>query len=402
MSTWRDDVVKALENLGGVAHLSKIYTEVKKVRKGKISPSWGQTIRKELEVNSSDSDVFEKYNGKDLFYMAQGKGKGVWGLKKNTNNFYWVSQNRTFNVERQDNFLWAPYLNKRKKKVFHWESLKYLKDGDVIFSHYRGTIPCVSIVKGNPIENSPRSREFSHSLSWMATGRRVNVNYVDIKPIQLTKKFKLEINKFRKKEFWMYDEKLRHNQLYLVPIPYGLAKFLLNTIEKEQNITIADLNNFDENKTISLDDLKTKRKKNSLKSSGQGFGLGPLERKAIEQRAMEVVSKKMKKNGWKVEDVHKEKNRGYDFILKKEGKTIYCEIKGTQNAGTKVILTKNEVFAAKNNFPNSALYIVSGIFLDRSKKPAKASLGKLNEIYPWKIDDNHLEGLSYSYTVPIN
>ena len=31
------------------------------------------------------------------------------------NNFYWVSQNRTFNVERQDGFLWAPYLDKRKK-----------------------------------------------------------------------------------------------------------------------------------------------------------------------------------------------------------------------------------------------------------------------------------------------
>ena len=114
---------------------------------------------------------------------------------------------------------------------------------------------------------------------------------------------------------------------------------------------------------------------------------------------MEVASKN-EKDGWKVEDVHKEKNRGYDFIFKKEGKTIYCEVKGTQNVGTKVILTKNEVIAAKNNFPNSALYIVSGIFLDRSKKVVKASLGKLNEIHPWEIDDNHLEGLSYNYTVP--
>lgn len=281
-------------------------------------------------------------------------------------NFYWVSQNRTFNIERKDGFLWAPYLNKRKKKVFHWESLKYLKDGDVIFSHYRGTIPCISIVKGNPIENSPRSREFSHKLSWMATGRRANVNYVDIKPIKLNRKFKLEINKFRKKEFWMYDEKLRHNQVYLVSIPHGLAKFLLKNIEKNQNLTLGDLKNFNPDNEVSIDDKIRKKNRYSKKSSGQGFGLGPLERKAIEQRAMEVVSKKMKKDGWKVEDVHKEKNRGYDFIFKKEGKTIYCEVKGTQNVGTKVILTKNEVIAAKNNFPNSALYIVSGIFLDRS------------------------------------
>ena len=59
-------------------------------------------------------------------------------------------------------------------------------------------------------------------------------------------------------------------------------------------------------------------RKKSNKSSGQGFGLSSAERKAVEQRAMEVVSKEMKKQGWKVEDVHKEKNRGYDFVFKKQ------------------------------------------------------------------------------------
>ena len=57
---------------------------------------------------------------------------------------------------------------------------------------------------------------------------------------------------------------------------------------------------------------------------------------------MEVVLKEMKKQGWKVEDVHKEKNRLYDFVFKKQEKLIYCEVKGTQNSDAKVILTKNE------------------------------------------------------------
>ena len=38
----------------------------------------------------------------------------------------------------------------------------------------------------------------------------------------------------------------------------GLAKFLLDTIEKDQNITISDLNNFDESSEVSIDDLKSK------------------------------------------------------------------------------------------------------------------------------------------------
>ena len=50
------------------------------------------------------------------------------------NKFYWVSQNRTFKVERRDGYLWAPYFNKNKREIFHWNSMKDLRKGDVIFS----------------------------------------------------------------------------------------------------------------------------------------------------------------------------------------------------------------------------------------------------------------------------
>ena len=84
MATWKEDTIQALKNLGGVAHLSKIHKEVKKLRKGKLNPTWTQTIQRELETYSSDSDVWNsKLGGKeDLFYMAEGKGKGVWGLRE--------------------------------------------------------------------------------------------------------------------------------------------------------------------------------------------------------------------------------------------------------------------------------------------------------------------------------
>ena len=83
MATWKEDTIQALKNLGGVAHLSKIHKEVKKLRKGKLNPTWTQTIQRELETYSSDSGVWNsKLGGKeDLFYMAEGKGKGVWGLR---------------------------------------------------------------------------------------------------------------------------------------------------------------------------------------------------------------------------------------------------------------------------------------------------------------------------------
>ncbi len=83
MATWKEDTIQALKNLGGVAHLSKIHKEVEKLRKGNLNPTWTQTIQRELETYSSDSDVWNsKLGGKeDLFYMEEGKGKGVWGLR---------------------------------------------------------------------------------------------------------------------------------------------------------------------------------------------------------------------------------------------------------------------------------------------------------------------------------
>lgn len=84
-SRWCDDVRFALEILGGTAHLSKIYDQVKKIRSsmGRSTPkSLEEVVRKELEMRSSDSEVFDEERGEDWFAMPEGKGKGVWSLRR--------------------------------------------------------------------------------------------------------------------------------------------------------------------------------------------------------------------------------------------------------------------------------------------------------------------------------
>ena len=85
MATWKSDVVKALKNLGGIAHRSKILEEIKKIRPNNLNNTWEQTVQRELESHSSDSDAFLKKQ--DLFYMAEGKGKGFWGLREKVEKF---------------------------------------------------------------------------------------------------------------------------------------------------------------------------------------------------------------------------------------------------------------------------------------------------------------------------
>ena len=114
MATWKEDTIQALKNFSGVAHLSKIHKEVKKLRKGKLNPTWTQTIQRELETYSSDSDVWNsKLGGKeDLFYMAEGKGKGVWGLREMfaiaPTDLNWFQQLRTEGVHGNVINFWTP------------------------------------------------------------------------------------------------------------------------------------------------------------------------------------------------------------------------------------------------------------------------------------------------------
>lgn len=78
MATWRDDIIKALEQIGGVAPLAEIYALVKSYRVS-VPPSYQAMIRGTIEAASRDSKVWDKKN--DLFYSVAGIGAGVWGLR---------------------------------------------------------------------------------------------------------------------------------------------------------------------------------------------------------------------------------------------------------------------------------------------------------------------------------
>lgn len=80
--TWRDDVVAALENIGGRGTLQKIYESVRLVRRAEarsLPASTDDIVRRTLEENCADT---ESYKGLyDLFLMPEGKGAGVWALR---------------------------------------------------------------------------------------------------------------------------------------------------------------------------------------------------------------------------------------------------------------------------------------------------------------------------------
>lgn len=81
--TWATDLAEVLTARGGRARLNLIYEDVERLRRsaGRSLPkSLEATVRRTLENYSSDSHNYT--GGADLFCMPDGKGAGVWALRK--------------------------------------------------------------------------------------------------------------------------------------------------------------------------------------------------------------------------------------------------------------------------------------------------------------------------------
>ena len=74
---WREDIVKALESLGGEADLADIYREIKKIRSHDLPRTYEATVRGTIETGSSDSEKWKK-GTPDLFQKV---GRGRWALR---------------------------------------------------------------------------------------------------------------------------------------------------------------------------------------------------------------------------------------------------------------------------------------------------------------------------------
>jgi hypothetical protein len=78
MATWLEDIISAIENLGGITAYDDLYSEIKRIR-SPLPGSWKQIIQRTIQDHSSDSDRYK--DGEDIFYSVDGIGGGVWGVR---------------------------------------------------------------------------------------------------------------------------------------------------------------------------------------------------------------------------------------------------------------------------------------------------------------------------------
>lgn len=130
---------------------------------------------------------------------------------------------------------------------------------------------------------------------------------------------------------------------------------------------------------------------------GQGCQPPAENRQAVERYAVDRACEYYGALGWNVADVGGAEP--YDLRCRRGDTELHVEVKGTTGDGSAVLLTPNEVKHAREQYPDVALVIVSGISLTHG---ARGSHADLRVIEPWRINDGELAPVGYRYGVPFS
>ena len=169
-------------------------------------------------------------------------------------NYYWVYQNKTFEYEREGEYLWAPKKTKNGKQTqHHWTRMKEVKKGDIIFHSLNRQIVCISIAKDKCIESN-RPDKFDDT--WEREGWLLKTDYYELKPYFDYSRYADNIYDLQPEKYGPLDKNGRGNMGYLFQANEEVADYLISLIKKEQT---------DEDIINLLNGLETNSKKSISK-----------------------------------------------------------------------------------------------------------------------------------------
>ena len=191
--------------------------------------------------------------------------------------------------------------------------------------------------------------------------------------------------------------------------PFGV-KFRTLEIPKELTPGMNDLINWRPSQKSSLIEAENLAMAQPISnetdfddSEGQGRILNQQLKKAIERYAMKIAFEHYKSQGYATFDESNKRRIGYDIRCERPGSTRYVEVKGTQNDGWCVFVTKNEVEKAieKAMLEPRDLFIVNNIkhTYDSEEYEYKCEGGEVKIISPWKPNSSKstLKAIEYKF-----
>jgi hypothetical protein len=146
-------------------------------------------------------------------------------------------------------------------------------------------------------------------------------------------------------------------------------------------------------------ELPTSSEVANSRSVGQGIGLSPAERRAVELHAMNLATALYRNKGWNVVD--KSASLPFDLLAKRDNQRRFIEVKGTTGDGSIIFLTHGEVRHADEHPTESVLIIVANVRLVSAEGLWLTSGGNIVcHEDPWIVEKSLLSPTQYRYRLP--
>lgn len=175
---------------------------------------------------------------------------------------YWfVNLGKYYKEQRKGSFLWAPLYNKYGKKVYHWETMKMVNKGDVIFCNNDAKIVSVGVAQGGSyLSEIPDS----FNNTWKPKGRKLNVKFIDLNiPFKFNDYRDYILSNINNDEN-PFDIRGKAKQGYLFKFDENIAKYFVKKINNsELNEMIDYIHDMDEELEIVSEESEQFRQINN-------------------------------------------------------------------------------------------------------------------------------------------
>lgn len=314
--------------------------------------------------------------------------------------YFVVMQNKTYRVEINRNFIWAPITDKRGNHQFHWDTLNDVKKNDVIISLVGNRIYAIGVAQTEAYHSQ---HEFK-SDDWNKDGLRCDVNF---EVIQSDYKLIDHIAEYRDllpdKYSPIIKETGKCNIGYLYSISDELGEFFLKMVgvEKDDLVFIQDktkkqISKFKQPKVscLQVERIIPHAKEPNIKSN-KAYKVNVnhevesmINNKKLGVSGEKMVAEYLKSELKKIDSIYEcaivdlvcetDDTCGYDVLVYdiQEQDPMYVEVKTTEgNWDTPFYMSENEVEFAKQHANRYFIYRVYD-----TKKEAKIKVMRFDQI----------------------
>jgi 5-methylcytosine-specific restriction protein B len=146
---------------------------------------------------------------------------------------WWVNQGDGYREERQLACLWSPMLGGDGRTIPHWEAMKEIQKGDIIFHYCKGSIKAYSYALAEAeIKEKPNTKGHSHGFQ-STEGYYVKVKITDLYPEIAVEDIPEE---YKATELGIFAKTKFPKQGYLFPVEEHLKKFLMSQISVQPSL----------------------------------------------------------------------------------------------------------------------------------------------------------------------